>query len=254
MTEHIPFSILAAEAEAVPTNLDRLPPGVVRKNKRKSEPIAPRGQNKRPRGSRGGIIGRPRKSEQVGAAPAQETSELTEETTASKRYPKPVSASPPRMSTRQVKRQSIATTAPEASPEKATAGVPVKKEQKVSNSEGETMIDAEENKDGESTIQLDVPETSPIAQIVDKKTPGRPRKKTDPDSVTSKSTSAKKSAKNKSSATKQQKPSSTAVSAVSKQNKEVNGTKSRSKGELMPSGSMNLLTLPSPQDESSGLQ
>jgi hypothetical protein len=65
---------------------------------------------------------------------------------------------------------------------------------------------------------------------------------------------AKKSVKNKSSATKHQEPSSTAVSAGSKQNREINGTKSRSKGELMPSGSMILLTLPSPQYESSGLQ
>jgi hypothetical protein len=158
------------------------------------------------------------------------------------------------MSTRQVKRQSTVTTAPEASPEKATAGVSVKNEQKVSNGENETMIDAEENKNKESTIQSDIPDMSPIAQKVDKKTPGRPRKKTDSDSVTSKSTSAKKSVKDKSSTTKHQKPSSTTGSAVSKQNKVVNGTKSRSKGELMPSGSMILLTLPSPQDESSGLQ
>jgi hypothetical protein len=159
------------------------------------------------------------------------------------------------MSTRQVTRQSTATTAPEASPEKATAvGVSVKNEQKVSNGEDETMIDAEENKDEEPTIQLDVPDMSPIVQTVNKKTPGRPRKKTDPDSLASKSTSAKKSVKNKPSATKHQKPSPTAESAVSKQNKIANGTKPRSKGELMLSGSRILLTLPSPQDESSGLQ
>jgi hypothetical protein len=158
------------------------------------------------------------------------------------------------MSTRQAKRQSTATTAPEASPEKATLAVSVKNEQKVSNGEDETMIGAEENKDGESTIQLNVPDMSPIAQKVDKKTPGRPRKKADSDSVTSKSTSAKKSVKNKSSATKHEKPPPTAVSAVLKQSKVVNGTKSRSKGELTLSDSMILLTLPSPQDESSGLQ
>jgi hypothetical protein len=159
------------------------------------------------------------------------------------------------MSTRQVTRQSTAATAPEASPEKATAvAVSVKNEQKVSNGEDETMIDAEENKDGEPTIQSDAPDMSPIVQTVNKKTPGRPRKKIDPDSLASKSTSAKKPVKNKSSATKHQKPSPTAVSAVSKQNKVVNGTKPRSKGELMISCSMILLTLPSPQDESSGLQ
>jgi hypothetical protein len=159
------------------------------------------------------------------------------------------------MSTRQVTRQSIATTAPEASSETATAvGVSVKNEQKVSNGEDETMTNAEDGRDEGSKIQLDVPEMSAIAQIVEKRTPGRPRKKVDSDSVASKSTSAKKSVKNKSSATKHQKPSPTAVPAVSKQNKIVNGTKPRSKGEFILSGSTIPLTLPSPQDESSSLQ
>ncbi|KAH7392803.1 hypothetical protein BKA66DRAFT_312737 [Pyrenochaeta sp. MPI-SDFR-AT-0127] len=54
--------ILAAEAEAVASNLDRLPPGLVRRPlKRKSEPVAPLDQRKR--GRHGGVIGRPRKSE-----------------------------------------------------------------------------------------------------------------------------------------------------------------------------------------------
>jgi hypothetical protein len=156
------------------------------------------------------------------------------------------------MSTRQVTRQSTATTAPEASPEKATAAsVSVKNEQKVSNGEDETMINAEDGSDGGSKMQLDVPDMSPIAQAVDKKTPGRPRKKIDPDSIAAKSTSAKKIVKNKPSAPKHQKPSSTAVSAASKQNKVVKGTTSRSKGEFMLSGSTIPLTLPSLQDESS---
>ncbi|XPS67839.1 hypothetical protein M3J07_000135 [Ascochyta lentis] len=57
-------SILAAEAEAVPSNLDRLPPGSAGK-KRKSEAAVQRGGNKRSRGSRGGMLGRPRKSESI---------------------------------------------------------------------------------------------------------------------------------------------------------------------------------------------
>ncbi|KAF2633314.1 hypothetical protein BU25DRAFT_3693 [Macroventuria anomochaeta] len=61
--EDFPVSaILAAEAEAVPSNLDRLPPGLVHK-KRKSESNIQRGGTKRARGSRGGVLGRPRKSE-----------------------------------------------------------------------------------------------------------------------------------------------------------------------------------------------
>jgi len=54
--------LLAAEAEAVPSSLDRLPPGFTHK-KRKSEMSIERGEKKRARGSRGGVLGRPRKSE-----------------------------------------------------------------------------------------------------------------------------------------------------------------------------------------------
>lgn len=53
--------ILAAEAEAVASNLDRLPPGLVRRpTKRKSEEVP---LDQRKRGRHGGVIGRPRKSE-----------------------------------------------------------------------------------------------------------------------------------------------------------------------------------------------
>ncbi|KAF1926614.1 uncharacterized protein M421DRAFT_422584 [Didymella exigua CBS 183.55] len=55
-------AILAAEADAIPSSLDRMPPGVIHK-KRKSESSLPRGGLKRARGSRGGVLGRPRKSE-----------------------------------------------------------------------------------------------------------------------------------------------------------------------------------------------
>lgn len=66
-------AILAAEAEAVPSSLDRLPPGFTHK-KRKSESSIDRGGLKRPRGSRGGVLGRPRKSETlaVDSRPASE--------------------------------------------------------------------------------------------------------------------------------------------------------------------------------------
>ncbi|KAJ8114998.1 hypothetical protein OPT61_g3254 [Boeremia exigua] len=56
---HLPVSaVLAAEAEAVPSNLDRLPPGLMHK-KRKSESNIERVDIKRARGSRGGVLGRP---------------------------------------------------------------------------------------------------------------------------------------------------------------------------------------------------
>ncbi|KAG9200633.1 hypothetical protein G6514_006811 [Epicoccum nigrum] len=58
-------AILAAEAAAVRSNLDRLPPGHIHK-KRKSEdrnPLAGDLKLKRARGSRGGVLGRPRKSD-----------------------------------------------------------------------------------------------------------------------------------------------------------------------------------------------
>ncbi|KAF1363829.1 hypothetical protein EJ07DRAFT_151916 [Lizonia empirigonia] len=55
-------SILAAEAEAVPTSLDRLPPGLVGK-KRKSDSNIQRGGTKHARGTRREVIGRSRISE-----------------------------------------------------------------------------------------------------------------------------------------------------------------------------------------------
>ncbi|KAJ4320510.1 hypothetical protein N0V94_003373 [Neodidymelliopsis sp. IMI 364377] len=70
-------SVLAAEAEAVPSNLDRLPPRSTSK-KRKSDSEVQRGGNKRGRGSRGGILGRPRKSEPVPVNVEPAISEITE--------------------------------------------------------------------------------------------------------------------------------------------------------------------------------
>jgi len=54
--------LLAAEADAVPSNLDRLPPSSRKAAKRKSEPTAP--SSTRKRGKYGGIVGRPRRTDQ----------------------------------------------------------------------------------------------------------------------------------------------------------------------------------------------
>ncbi|XP_014558093.1 hypothetical protein COCVIDRAFT_95458 [Bipolaris victoriae FI3] len=61
LTESTP-AYLAAEADPVLSNLDRLPPNSRRAIKRKSEPVVQEGERKR--GRYGGIVGRPRKSEQ----------------------------------------------------------------------------------------------------------------------------------------------------------------------------------------------
>jgi hypothetical protein len=235
--------------------LDRLPPGVLRKNKRKSEPIAQKGQSKRPRGSRGGIIGRPRKSEQIGGASGQDASEVAEETTVSDGHPKSVSVSPPRMSTRQIARKSVAATMPDASPEiPDAAGVPKQKQQTMTNGEDETIIGVEESKDERSEVPMDVLVMSPTTQTVDRKTTGRSRKKTNSDSVASTATSAKKSVKNKSSASKNQKSSPATLSAMMKQNKIINGAKPGTDGKYTLRDSIILLTIPSTQDKFSGFQ
>ena len=71
------LAILAAEAEAVPSNLDRLPPGFTHK-KRKSESSIQQGSLKRARGSRGGVLGRPRKSETLAGHSQLEAGESVE--------------------------------------------------------------------------------------------------------------------------------------------------------------------------------
>jgi hypothetical protein len=62
LTEPTPAYLLAAEADPVPSNLDKLPPNSRKILKRKSEPVSQEGERKR--GRYGGIVGRPRKSEQ----------------------------------------------------------------------------------------------------------------------------------------------------------------------------------------------
>ena len=77
---HVDFpvsAILAAEAEAVPSNLDRLPTGFYAHKKRKSESGIQRGGTKRGRGSRGGLLGRPpRKSEPLAKSAKLESEEV----------------------------------------------------------------------------------------------------------------------------------------------------------------------------------
>lgn len=70
-------SVLAVEADAVPSNLDRLPPGLTVK-KRKNESAVQRGGMKRARGSRGGLLGRPRKSETVAPDSQQDANKDTD--------------------------------------------------------------------------------------------------------------------------------------------------------------------------------
>ncbi|EUC39734.1 hypothetical protein COCMIDRAFT_10230 [Bipolaris oryzae ATCC 44560] len=62
LTASTPVCLLAAEADPVLSNLDRLPPNSRKAIKRKSEPAVQEGERKR--GKYGGIVGRPRKSEQ----------------------------------------------------------------------------------------------------------------------------------------------------------------------------------------------
>ncbi|USP80649.1 hypothetical protein yc1106_07923 [Curvularia clavata] len=76
-----PAYLLAAEAEAVPSNLDRLPPSSRKGIKRKSETTVQEGERKR--GKYGGIVGRPRKSEQREARKGVDEQGLKTETESS---------------------------------------------------------------------------------------------------------------------------------------------------------------------------
>ncbi|KAI4649499.1 hypothetical protein J4E93_003819 [Alternaria ventricosa] len=114
--------LLAAAADPVPSNLDKLPPNSRKSIKRKSEPTATSGDRKR--GKHGGIVGRPRKSEQQGSdtsdqAPVQQEDENVTRT-----------EDPPQMVTRRATRRSAAanlnaseTSKPDAT---STANSPIK--------------------------------------------------------------------------------------------------------------------------------
>ncbi|CAO2648597.1 Nn.00g078640.m01.CDS01 [Neocucurbitaria sp. VM-36] len=102
-----PSGILAAEAEAVASNLDRLPPGSARRtNKRKSESLVQ--QDQRKRGRHGGIVGRPRKSEQQAAKFDQDMVKASQEKEQS--LSQSVAEEAPRMTTRRTARRSAAST------------------------------------------------------------------------------------------------------------------------------------------------
>ncbi|KAI4924125.1 hypothetical protein J4E85_008285 [Alternaria conjuncta] len=114
--------LLAAAADPVPSNLDKLPPNSRKSIKRKSEPTATSGDRKR--GKHGGIVGRPRKSEQQESdtsdqAPVQQEDENVTRT-----------EDPPQMVTRRATRRSAAanlnaseTNKPDAT---STANSPIK--------------------------------------------------------------------------------------------------------------------------------
>ncbi|KAI4662780.1 uncharacterized protein J4E79_004089 [Alternaria viburni] len=114
--------LLAAAADPVPSNLDKLPPNSRKSIKRKSEPTATSGDRKR--GKHGEIVGRPRKSEQQGSdtsdqAPVQQEDENVTRT-----------EDPPQMVTRRATRRSAAanlnaseTNKPDAT---STANSPIK--------------------------------------------------------------------------------------------------------------------------------
>ncbi|EMD87480.1 hypothetical protein COCHEDRAFT_1145172 [Bipolaris maydis C5] len=95
-----PAYLLAAEADPVPSNLDRLPPNSRRAIKRKSEPVVQEGERKR--GRYGGIVGRPRKSEQRENRQGAEENDLTQD------HGENGTDSLPQMTTRRSARQSAA--------------------------------------------------------------------------------------------------------------------------------------------------
>ena len=114
---HGPISayLLAAEAEAVPSNLDRLPPNSRKSNKRKSEPTVQSGDRKR--GKHGGIVGRPRKSEQRKGQESQHD-------TASPQGETAIDAEdPPQMTTRRATRQTAAANLGTLTSSKPTANI-----------------------------------------------------------------------------------------------------------------------------------
>ena len=146
-----PAYLLAAAADPVPSNLDKLPPKSRKSIKRKSDPTATFGDRKR--GKHGGIVGRPRKSEQHGShtsdqEPAQEQDEKVTET-----------EDPPQMVTRRATRRSAAANlnAPEISKPDATsmAKPPIKAPVKRSLSTSVKPSKSKRSSKGSSTPEED---------------------------------------------------------------------------------------------------
>jgi hypothetical protein len=229
----MPFSILAAEAEAIPSNLDRLPPNLFRKNKRKTDSVAQRGQNKRTRGSRGGLVGRPRKSEYPVIASGQETSGTAEEATASEDRLEKTSPSPQQMSNRRTTRRSTAVAPPDTplSEDLVYVGVSEQNEQTLNHGEDKTSLSVERDMNIGLKAPVDVPATSTAIQPVVKKTPGRPRKKAGMEPCAFSTTPAKANPKSSVTTSEHQKPTPATQRPKSKQCT-VKGTKPRSVGKF----------------------
>ncbi|OWY51164.1 hypothetical protein AALT_g4450 [Alternaria alternata] len=171
---HGPISayLLAAEAEAVPSNLDRLPPNSRKSNKRKSEPTVQSGDRKR--GKHGGIVGRPRKSEQRKGQESQHD-------TASPQGETAIDAEdPPQMTTRRATRQTAAANLGTLTSSKPTANiqpdVPVERfthsskksqklpqnQEKLSTSNGDTeMGEVQENAPATQEKMSEMPSLPP---------------------------------------------------------------------------------------------
>ncbi|CAN9377156.1 unnamed protein product [Alternaria alternata] len=171
---HGPISayLLAAEAEAVPSNLDRLPPNSRKSNKRKSEPTVQSGDRKR--GKHGGIVGRPRKSEQRKGQESQHDTASPQEETAID------AEDPPQMTTRRATRQTAAANLGTLTSSKPTANiqpdVPVERfthsskksqklpqnQEKLSTSDGDTeMGEVQENAPATQEKMSEMPSLPP---------------------------------------------------------------------------------------------
>lgn len=134
------------------SNLDRLPPGLSRRsNKRKSEPIIQEDQRKR--GRHGGIVGRPRKSEQLCINSIQPVDGISEKKTAPLRTNATTNSdveSITKMVTRRTARRSIAPNLDATMSEKPTDAQNVPKVQEYqSKNESET-------KENSDTIKVDM--------------------------------------------------------------------------------------------------
>ncbi|KAJ4362603.1 hypothetical protein N0V95_001408 [Ascochyta clinopodiicola] len=172
-----PSSVLAAEAEAVPSNLDRLPPGLTGK-KRKSEPATPRGGNKRIHGSRDEMLGRHPISEPV---TMDSPPNIVEDARAQKVLPETVDAAKvaTRRSTRKVAASSLKSPASLESPARNGSQAPLR--QKLDKPDtNQLMKDAIVSNDSygsksNGTTSIQVTETNkPVLDVFVVDTPSDP--------------------------------------------------------------------------------
>jgi hypothetical protein len=160
------YLTLAAEAEAVRSNLDKLPPNSLRKNKRKSEAAI---QQEPPRKR-----GRPRKVEVEKGADNTEEGAADGTNSAEKAA---VEEEAPRMATRRTTRRSTAANLDPPVPEKAETAKPTtKKQQKPVVDADETMVDVD---DEDTTAGHDASAPAP-APTANRTTPRSTRTKVQP--------------------------------------------------------------------------